>query len=88
MSSGGKRAYGMTLNQENQRTAERFGLIQLVLWSKPTEIIDSIYGNVSMEEYCEMEGKRIAEGGDGRITSVFRQDGFVSLWVNDVGEYN
>lgn len=47
-------------------------------WSSPNEIIDSGYGKITYQLWCEKERDRINKGGD-RVLILTRPDGFIAL---------
>jgi hypothetical protein len=47
-------------------------------WTKPDEIIDSQYGKITYQKWCEKERDRINKRGD-KVKIVPRSDGFIAL---------
>jgi len=50
----------------------------LTEWSKPDEVINSGYGSISYQEWCEKERDRINTRGDG-VRIVTHEDGCIAL---------
>jgi hypothetical protein len=50
----------------------------LTHWSKPTEIIDSGYGEITYREWCQRERDRLNKRGDD-VKIVVRADGLIAL---------
>lgn len=72
----------VVLTKGNQKVVDEGDLLQLVIWSASDEEIDCQYGKITMEEYCKLELERIEKGG-WRRGKVLKQDGLVSLWVDE-----
>jgi hypothetical protein len=48
-------------------------------WGSPTELIESGYGLISYDRWCERELERINRGGRIKVKIVTRKDGCVAL---------
>ena len=85
--TGNYHTYSADLTDRNQGIVDKHHLTQLTVWSDRHEEITCQYGLcITMDEYCRLEKQRIEEGGMNKIKrkcAVLKQDGYVSLWVDE-----
>jgi hypothetical protein len=79
----------MTITQPlNTQQASNAGLIEHLIFSSPTDPIESQYGLLTYAQYVEAEAYRIGKA-PGRTAAVVRAaDGQVALFVNDIANIN
>lgn len=62
-------------------------LVQLYHWGSKKSTIDSQYGRIPYEKWLQLEKERICKNIYRTAEVREKDDGFVSLWVNDVVDY-
>jgi hypothetical protein len=78
----------MTIPRMTTEEATAQGLVEHMIFSSATEILDSQFGAVPYEQYLSFEGNRICKDGDRRAAIVKTNDGLVALFVDNVAFIN
>lgn len=64
------------------------GLVEVLIFSPPNEMLDSQYGGLRYDRYLGFELARITANGDRRAAIVKNSNGDVALFADNVAETN
>jgi hypothetical protein len=78
----------MTIPKLSIQEAQEAGLIEHLIYSMPSELLDTQWGVMPYERYLSFEANRIVDAGGERRVAIVQSGALVALYVNPVCNLN